>query len=1005
MSDLVKCLVWDLDDTLWGGVLLEHDATAPHPEARRVLRRLDERGIVHAVASRSEAALATAHLDAHGLSEMFCSLQIGWGAKSAAVRRIAEELNIGLAAIAFVDNDPVERAEVAAALPEVRCYAAEELASLPDRPEFTPAVVTADARDRRKRYLAEQVRRHSASTFEGSDAEFLAGLGLVMTVRRAGAADLERAHELTVRTNQLNTTGRTFDSDELRELSASPRHEVLIASLRDRFGDYGVIGLAVSEFRGDDAALLLLLMSCRVMSRGVGGALLAHLIDRARARGQRAVAEFVATPANRVMLVTLRFAGFAMLEQRGERKLLAHDGSTAVPNTGHVLMRAPDAPLPPGDLVSGLLRQAARVPERTALVSGDRRLSYRELDSGTAELAARLVGAGVRPGDVVLCQLSQGADTLVAMLAALRAGAAWWLVDPGRTEAQVQRLLDQIHCTAVVYDASEPPAWLPRASCDVHDAATTRSGLTVSRLPRAASAPHGGPGDVVQHEEPTSDPVAGDRAVEPARRDHSAPVPATPAGDSTARDAVRPVPAPVSGAWPPPSSAPAYVITTSGSTGTPKAVVVSRANLAAMIAGRNYPYTDGELVTLSTCPLTADASMLFAPWALTVGGTVVVPTHRELPDAAAVAALAERTRVSHLIATPSYYRLLLDALITPSVVALAGEQVPTALAVRHHERLPNTLLLNEYGPTEATVTCVWHTVEAGAAPEIVPIGTAMPGNSALVLGPDLRPGRDGELYLGGDQIAQGYAGDPGRTATRFVADPAAGEPGARMYRTGDLARRNDSGDLEFLGRRDGQVQIRGARVELPAVEAVLESHPEVAHAVALMIETADQPSQLVAYIVPVAPGAPPTRRALARHCAEHLAAMEIPARFVRIGTLPIAAAGKLDEAALRAAADGPALPSPARDGWTARELELGALWSAALEHDDFDRADSFFEVGGNSHSVVHLHLRLEQRWPGALRVGQLFDLHTLAAQAEALEEALAAEPAAGAANSTQAFEL
>ncbi|MGW0181840.1 HAD-IIIC family phosphatase, partial [Nocardia sp. NPDC003345] len=333
MDTIVKCLVWDLDDTLWDGVVLEGDARAPRPEARRALRLLDERGIVHAVASRGEPAPALAHLAAHGVEEMFCATRIGWEPKSSAVRRIAESLNLGLDAVAFVDNDPVERAEVASALPQVRCYAAEDVADLPDRAEFSPAVVTRDARERRQRYRAEARRRTSEQSFAGSDTEFLLGLGLEMTVRRAREADLDRAHELTVRTNQLNTTGRTFDIEQLRELSADPAYEVLIATLRDRFGEYGAIGLAVTEVRGTDSVLLLMLMSCRVMSRGIGGALLAHLVERADARGQRCVAEFVPTEVNRVMLVTLRFAGFVVLEQDPELVLLGHDGHTAAPHT------------------------------------------------------------------------------------------------------------------------------------------------------------------------------------------------------------------------------------------------------------------------------------------------------------------------------------------------------------------------------------------------------------------------------------------------------------------------------------------------------------------------------------------------------------------------------------------------------------------------------------------------------------------------------------------------
>lgn len=949
MNTIVKCLVWDLDDTLWDGVVLEGDAGAPRPEARKVLRLLDERGIVHAIASRGEPAPALAHLAEHGVEEMFCATQIGWEPKSMAVRGIAKSLNIGMDAVAFVDNDPVERAEVASALPQVRCYAAEDIAELPDRPEFSPAVVTRDARERRQRYRAEARRRTSEQSFAGSDAEFLRRLGLVMTVRRAREADLDRAHELTVRTHQLNTTGRTFDIAQLRELCADTAHEVLIATLRDRFGDYGAIGLAVTEVRGTDSVLLLMLMSCRVMSRGVGGALLAHLVERAHARGQRCIAEFVPTEVNRVMLVTLRFAGFTVLEQGPERVVLGHDGRTVAPHTGHVLVRSADAPTPPGDLIGGLLRRAAEFPDRHALISGGETLTYRELADRTAALAGRLVGAGVRPGDVVLCLLRQDVWTVVAMLAALRAGAAWCLVDPGRADAQVRALADELPCIAVVFDEHAP--------------ATSHRDMEALLAPasvRPALVPLGG---------------------------------TAPAG---------PLPGPV------PASAPAYVITTSGSTGAPKAVVVSRANLAAMISGRDYPCEDGAPVTLSTCPLTADAALLFGPWALTRGGTVVVPTHRELPDAAAVGALVAGSRVSHLIATPSYYRLLLpilaEAAAVPTVVALAGETLSSSLAARHRELLPATVLMNEYGPTEATVTCVAHVITDTAR---VPIGRPLPGSTARVLGPELTVTTSediGELYIGGDQITLGYAARPGATATRFVADPFADEPGARMYRTGDLARLTTAGDIDYLGRADGQVQIRGARVERDAVEAVLETYPGVAHAVTVVRTGRDEIDDLVAFIVPTAGTAPPGRRELARHCAERLSPLEVPSRFVPIDTIPIAAAGKLDTAALLARADDPPLPGPSRTHWTPGQREIAELWSVALEHDDFDLDDSFFDIGGNSHRVVVLHLLLEQYRPGAVRVGQLFDLRTIRDQTDALAAAaVPAEPLVS--DSTRAFEL
>ncbi|MEV4050234.1 HAD-IIIC family phosphatase [Amycolatopsis sp. NPDC049688] len=306
----VKCLVWDLDDTLWDGVVLEGDRPRPFPAALDALHTLDRRGILHAVAGRGELARATGHLAEHGLTDLFCAFEVGWGEKSASIRRIAADLNIGLDTIAFADNDPAERAEVAAALPMVRCYPAERVGELAGLADFRPAQVTDEARHRRHRYLAERDRAAAERAFPGRAAEFLASLGLTMTVRAATEADFARAHELTLRTHQLNTTGRTLDAAQLRELCTSEDHEVLVAGVTDRFGAHGTVGLAVLREAGQDVVLELLLTSCRVLNRGIGAVLLGHLVRDVLARGRRPVARFVPTAANRIMLVTLRFAGF-----------------------------------------------------------------------------------------------------------------------------------------------------------------------------------------------------------------------------------------------------------------------------------------------------------------------------------------------------------------------------------------------------------------------------------------------------------------------------------------------------------------------------------------------------------------------------------------------------------------------------------------------------------------------------------------------------------------------
>lgn len=339
-APVVKCLVWDLDDTLWDGVVLEGDEPEPFPAALKTLRALDERGILHAAASRGEFAVTSRHLDRHGLDEWFCDLRVGWGDKSEAVRRIAEALNIGLDTVAFVDNDPVERAEVASALPMVRCYPAEQAGGLPDLAEFQPEFVTEEAGKRRQLYRTERRRQAAQEEFGPDRQGFLASLGLEMTVREATEDDLVRASELTVRTHQLNTSGLTYDADELRRMTASPGHRVQVAELRDGYGEYGIIGLAVTELAADDAVLRLMLMSCRVASRGVGTVLLDHLVRQALESGRRPVAHFVPTEANRSMLVTLRFAGFAPVGDEagaGAPVVLAVDaGRLAPPRESHV---------------------------------------------------------------------------------------------------------------------------------------------------------------------------------------------------------------------------------------------------------------------------------------------------------------------------------------------------------------------------------------------------------------------------------------------------------------------------------------------------------------------------------------------------------------------------------------------------------------------------------------------------------------------------------------------
>ncbi|MEI5102647.1 HAD-IIIC family phosphatase [Streptomyces sp. PmtG] len=336
----VKCVVWDLDNTLWHGVLLEdgEDGVTPRPDIADAVRALDARGILQSVASRNDEQAALAALDKAGLRPYFLVPHIGWHAKSASVRAIADALNLGLDTFLFLDDDPFERAEVHAAHPAVRVAEATDGPALLARTDLNPAALTTDGARRRLLYQAEERRTGAERDFPGAPEEFLATLGMRLTVRRAGPGDLARAEELTVRTHQLNATGYTYGRDELGALRTSPDHTLLVAELTDRFGAYGTIGLVLLEHTPGTWTLKLLLASCRVMSRGIGSVLLHHLIARSRAEGARLVGEFVPTDRNRAMLVAYRFAGFRAVSERDGLTLLEHRGTAAPPVPAHLAL-------------------------------------------------------------------------------------------------------------------------------------------------------------------------------------------------------------------------------------------------------------------------------------------------------------------------------------------------------------------------------------------------------------------------------------------------------------------------------------------------------------------------------------------------------------------------------------------------------------------------------------------------------------------------------------------
>ncbi len=327
----VKCVVWDLDNTLWNGILAEGDSVAVRSEARIAIKALDERGILQSIASRNDFDAAMSRLRDEGLEEYFLYPQINWSLKSESISNIVKDLNIGIDSIAFLDDQAFERDEVASVHPEVRVYDAPAVAQLTAMDEFIPEFVTEDSRNRRAMYRAEAHRKDAKHAFKGPEEAFLRSLGMKLSMSLAHESDLPRAEELTLRTNQLNTTGITYSIDELRVLISDPGYRVIMVDLMDRYGDYGKIGLVLLSMGKSAWTIELLLMSCRVMSRGVGGVIINLLRKECARRGISLRTRFRDTGRNRMMYVTYRFAGFREMDGSSDEGLLENDLS-AIPS-------------------------------------------------------------------------------------------------------------------------------------------------------------------------------------------------------------------------------------------------------------------------------------------------------------------------------------------------------------------------------------------------------------------------------------------------------------------------------------------------------------------------------------------------------------------------------------------------------------------------------------------------------------------------------------------------
>ena len=323
----IKCLVWDLDQTLWSGVLLEGDSPVLRPGVRAVVEELDRRGVLQSVASQGDPDLALAALREVDLQQYFLAPQVDLiEEKAQKISTIAETLNIQLEHLGLIDDCPYQRAAVSYALPDVTVLDAEQAVCLPYLSFFAVGEPTAESRDRRQLYTADLERRTAQQGWNGSQADFLKSCQIVVTLRAAAEQDVARIIELFERTHRFNASARHYTREIVCDFIRSDQYCVIVAQLSDRFGDQGLVGEMILQQRHNQWELVALLVSCRVMGRGVGETLLCHGLEMAKGYGQPFLqATFQQTAYNRMMALLFVAHGFQGSRTGDEAQIFIHD--------------------------------------------------------------------------------------------------------------------------------------------------------------------------------------------------------------------------------------------------------------------------------------------------------------------------------------------------------------------------------------------------------------------------------------------------------------------------------------------------------------------------------------------------------------------------------------------------------------------------------------------------------------------------------------------------------
>ncbi|MCX4820171.1 amino acid adenylation domain-containing protein [Streptomyces sp. NBC_01142] len=599
-------------------------------------------------------------------------------------------------------------------------------------------------------------------------------------------------------------------------------------------------------------------------------------------------------------------------------------------------------PVPESTAVAVLEAQAHRTPHAPAVTSRDGDLSYAELHAAANRLARFLAERGAGPDDIVAVALPRSAGLVVALLAVLKAGASYLPIDLGYPAERIATMLDDARpfCVLTTRDALE----LLRPA----DRAAGRATTVLLDDPLTASA-----------------------------------VSALPGGDLT--DAERRAPLRPANA--------AYVIYTSGSTGRPKGTVIEHRSLAHYLhcTIRSYDSVRGTSLWHSSVSFDLSVTSLHVP--LAAGGRVWVTTL----DAESAAYPAAPSGCDFLKATPSALPLLAalpESLSPTGELMLGGEALQGEVLDEWRTRHPQAKVLHVYGATETTINCSEHHIRPGdpVPAGTLPLGRPMDNVRMYVLDARLRlaaPGVIGEIYVAGPGLARGYAGRPELTSARFVADPFGalfGAPGDRMYRTGDLGRWAQDGQLEFAGRRDHQVKVRGHRVELGEIEHTLTAHEAVGQVKAVVAEDPSGGHRIVAYVVPAA-GRRTTAGGLRAHAAGRLPDYMVPSVIVILDRIPLTPNGKVDTARLPVPEHHRSDQHIGAPPSTPREAALCALVAEVVGIPQVGADRDFFEVGGHSLSALRLADRIRTTLGLEMTVRDVFRARTVRALAGLLDRA------------------